>query len=162
MTGQETLSGSFKTRKRSTRDWSSTRPDCPASLACGLPAVTEIEMVELVILAATAMFYYRPPKSSIWGHRFRNISAARASRQLERFLATATASYRYGMGSLTCLGVPGGTARFENLLGLQAHNNFFHHCPSSQLISSCELHNQRPLARHRIFLCRFPVQSRFD
>lgn len=78
-------------------------------------------------MMAVAMFYYRPPKSSIWGHRLRKMPAARASELFEKFLATATGSHQFTTGSLTCFGVPGGmTARFEKLLGLQSLNCFFH------------------------------------
>jgi len=72
------------------------------------------------------MYYYHPPKSSIWGHRLRKMHAARAWKLFSEFLATAAGAYRFQYGSLGCHGVAGNmTAHFERLLGMSARNGHF-------------------------------------
>jgi hypothetical protein len=49
------------------------------------------------------MLRYQPPKSRIWGHRLRRMSAARARDLLHVFLAETAAEHRFISGSLTVL-----------------------------------------------------------
>ncbi len=73
------------------------------------------------------MFYYRPPKSSIWGHRVRGMPAERASKLFGEFLAIAVGEYRLASGSFSCHPTPDNLlARFEQKLGISAREGFFH------------------------------------
>lgn len=51
------------------------------------------------------MYYYAPPKASLWGHRLRKLSAAEAHERLARFLGVAADSYHFGwyrVGTTEC------------------------------------------------------------
>ena len=47
------------------------------------------------------MYQYQPPKSNSYGHRLRNIPAARAKELFERFLSTAVAEYHFFAANLS-------------------------------------------------------------
>jgi len=64
------------------------------------------------------MFYYRPPKSSIWGHRLGKMPAERAKALFNQFLAIAVAEYKYSYGSMSIHDSTGQMqSRYERLIG---------------------------------------------
>jgi hypothetical protein len=81
------------------------------------------------------MYYYQPPKSSVWGHALRNMPAARARLLLKRFLDTAAADFRFSGGALNFLGSKDYLSEFEALLGIASQHGAFHKLTELQ----CEL-----------------------
>lgn len=72
-------------------------------------------------------FYYRPPKSSIWGHLLRRMSAERARSLFGQFLEVAAAEYRFVSAMLMLHGVSDDAAkRFGRVVGCASPPGSFH------------------------------------
>jgi hypothetical protein len=72
------------------------------------------------------MYRYQPPKSSIWGHKLRKMSALRASALLEEFLAKATRHHKFKSASLSINYRDDRIAlRFAEILGIET-KDFMH------------------------------------
>ena len=74
------------------------------------------------------MFYYRPPKSSIWGHSLRKMPPAKERSLFQEFLTRAVAEYKLEIGTLSYLGLDrlGRIRHFEQLLGVPSLNGGYY------------------------------------
>jgi len=81
------------------------------------------------------MFYYRPSKSSVWGHFLRKMPAEREKARFTQFLATAVGKYKFLSGRLTIARYSGFIStvspsdsflqRFEQVTGLTSRQGDF-------------------------------------
>ena len=72
------------------------------------------------------MFYYNPPKSSVWGHLLRKMPASRARKRFEQFIMIAVGEYELQSARLS-VGDPSGelVKRYEQVIGTAAKNGQF-------------------------------------
>src|SRR5688500_17330734 len=72
------------------------------------------------------MFRYQPPKSSVWGHLLRKMSAERAKARFQEFLATAVAEHKFSSASLRIQDASGLIVpRYERVVGMPAQDGCF-------------------------------------
>ena len=72
------------------------------------------------------MLYYKPPKSSIWGHKLRKMRPDRQRKLTRDFFAEGVSEYKFEIGSLTILSSSAQLIqRFERLLKVTAYKNQF-------------------------------------
>lgn len=72
------------------------------------------------------MYYYHPPKSSIWGHGLRKMPAARERELFRKFLNIAVREFKNNQGNLTVMDPSRALVRkYETLLGLTAYGDGF-------------------------------------
>ena len=81
------------------------------------------------------MFYYKPPKSSIWGHLLRKMPAEREKALFSQFLANAVGKHMFSSGYLTIAKYSGVLStvsssdpflqRFERATGMTSQQGYF-------------------------------------
>lgn len=72
------------------------------------------------------MLRYKPPKSSIWGHKLRKMQPQREARLFQQFLDKAVGEYKFAIGSLSISDSSDSLVQhFEHLLATTACNGFF-------------------------------------
>lgn len=74
------------------------------------------------------MFYYHPPKSSVWGHSLRKMPPAKERSLFQEFLQRAVAAHTVEIGTLSYLGLDrlGRIRHFEQLLGAPSLNGGYY------------------------------------
>jgi hypothetical protein len=82
------------------------------------------------------MFYYRPPKSSIWGHKLRKMPAARERALFRQFLDAAVGEFKNDSGNFSVFDPTRELIKkFEALFGMPALGDGFFNLNGEQ----CEL-----------------------
>lgn len=72
------------------------------------------------------MFYYSPPKSSVWGHLLRKMPASRARERFEQFIMIAVGEYELENARLSIVDPSGQlVSRYEHLIGAAANSGQF-------------------------------------